>query len=140
MISRTGKHALQILGHLVNHQGEWVSGQGIAQATNIPANYLGKILNNLAKHGFVDSRKGWGGGFTLHQGSLDRPIREVLEVVEGPTAAESKECMYGLGQCNDEQPCPIHPFFKPVRQAFEEMQENVTIRDLRRPNKEDQTV
>ena len=130
MISRTGKHALQILGHLVRNEGEWISGQDIAVATDIPANYLGKILNNLAKHEFVESRKGWGGGFTIHMKAMTRPISEVLEVVEGPTAAESKECVYGLGQCNDDQPCPLHQHFKPIRGAFDDMLNNVTVRDI----------
>ncbi len=130
MISRTGKHALQILGHLVRNEGEWISGQDIAVATDIPANYLGKILNNLAKHEFVESRKGWGGGFTIHTKAMTRPISEVLEVVEGPTAAESKECVYGLGQCNDDQPCPLHQHFKPIRGAFEDMLNDVTVRDI----------
>lgn len=130
MISRTGKHALQILGHLVKHEGEWISGQDIAIETSIPANYLGKILNNLAKHEFVESRKGWGGGFTIRSEAMGRPISEVLEVVEGPTAAESKECVYGLGQCNDEQPCPLHQHFKPIRSAFENMLNDVTVRDI----------
>ncbi len=130
MISRTGKHALQILGHLVRNQGEWISGQDIATATDIPANYLGKILNNLAKHGFVESRKGWGGGFTIRAEAMTRTISEALEVVEGPTAAESKECVYGLGQCNDDQPCPLHQHFKPIRAAFDEMLTTVTVRDI----------
>jgi len=130
MISRTGKHALQILGHLVRNEGEWISGQDIAVATDIPANYLGKILNNLAKHEFVESRKGWGGGFTIQTKAMTRPISEVLEVVEGPTAAESKECVYGLGQCNDDQPCPLHQHFKPIRGAFEDMLNDVTVRDI----------
>ncbi len=130
MISRTGKHALQILGHLVRNQGEWISGQDIAAATDIPANYLGKILNNLAKHGFVESRKGWGGGFTIRVEAMTRPISEALDVVEGPTAAEAKECVYGLGQCNDDQPCPLHQHFKPIRAALEEMLSSVTVRDI----------
>ncbi len=130
MISRTGKHALQILGHLVRNEGKWISGQDIAVATDIPANYLGKILNNLAKHEFVESRKGWGGGFTIHIKAMSRSISEVLAVVEGPTAAESKECVYGLGQCNDDQPCPLHQHFKPIRGALENMLNDVTVRDI----------
>ncbi|MEW5755105.1 MAG: Rrf2 family transcriptional regulator [Pseudomonadota bacterium] len=130
MISRTGKHALHILGYLVQHPGDWISGQDIAKATCIPANYQGKILNTLAKHGFVESRKGWGGGFKINPAALDRSIDEVLEIVEGPTAAEGKECVYGLGLCNDSQPCPLHPYFKPIRGAFDNMLHKVTIGEL----------
>lgn len=130
MISRTGKHALHILGHLVRHPGVWIAGQDIASATRIPANYLGKILNTLAKHGFVDSRKGWGGGFMINEAALGRPINEVLNAVEGPTAAEGKECVYGLGTCSDEQPCPLHKYFKPIRGSFDDMLNQVTVGEL----------
>lgn len=131
MISRTGKYALHILGYLVQHQGEWVAGQEIAKQIKIPANYLGKILNQLAKNSFVNSRKGWGGGFSINEEALNRNLREVLESIEGPAAEEKKECVYGLGFCSDEQPCPLHLHWKPIRCAYENMLQNITVGELR---------
>src|SRR4030067_3338031 len=110
MISQTGKHALHVLGYLAENPDKCIPGQDIAKAIDDAANYLGKILNQLAKHGFVDSRKGWGGGFTIMESAMHRPISEVLDMIQGPTATQKKECAFGLGECNDDQPCPLHVF------------------------------
>jgi len=79
MVTQTGKYALRILGYLVDHSGQWVQGRAIATDTGIPANYLSKILNQLRKHGFVESQKGWGGGFLLVEKATRVTIGEVLE-------------------------------------------------------------
>lgn len=131
MISRTAKYALHILGYLVEHRGQWAAGQEIARTISVPANYLGKILNQLAKGGFVNSRKGWGGGFSINDEALTRNLSEVLEIIEGPAAEEKKECVYGLGLCSDDQPCPLHPYWKPIRCAYENMLHTVTVGELR---------
>lgn len=131
MISRTSKYALHILGYLVQNRETWVAGQEIAKKIDVPANYLGKILNQLAKNGFVNSRKGWGGGFSINEEALSRSLQEVLKCIEGPAAEEKKECVYGLGICSDEQPCPLHVHYKPIRGAYEQMLGTVTVGELR---------
>ena len=63
MYSRTTRYAFHLLGTLARRRDELVSGEELAGLTGIPANYLSKILNQLRKSGFVESQKGWGGGF-----------------------------------------------------------------------------
>jgi Rrf2 family protein len=130
MISQTGKHALHVLGYLAENPGKCISGQDIAKTINVPANYLGKILNQLAKHSFVESRKGWGGGFTIVETSLDRTIAEVLNIIQGPASTIKKECVFGLGECSDDQPCPLHETYKPIRAAYEDMLQKITVGSL----------
>jgi len=130
MVSQTGKYALRILGYLVDHRGEWVQGHAIATETGIPANYLSKILNQLRKHGFVDSQKGWGGGFLLVEDALRVPIGEVLEAIEGPRDRDM--CLLEPRKCDREHPCPLHDRWEYVRGTFEQMLDAVQVGDLRR--------
>ena len=65
MFSQTSRYALRILGYLATNRDRWVLAREIAGETGIPANYLSKILSQLRKRGFVESLKGWGGGFRL---------------------------------------------------------------------------
>ena len=129
MVSQTGKYALRILGHLAEHPGTWVLGKEIAAATGIPANYLGKILNQLRKAGYVRSRKGWGGGFMLVPARLRAPISGVLEAIEGKRADD--ECVFELRRCSAKNPCPLHEHWRGVKERYDAMLDEVTIGSLR---------
>lgn len=136
MVSQTTRYALQILGYLVSRQGERVRGDEVATATGIPANYLSKILNQLRKSGIVDSQKGWGGGFMVRPEALNRPIRDVVAVFEGEQAPNAIQvCVFGLPQCSDESPCPLHTYWGKIRDTYNEMLQEKTIGELvpRRP-------
>lgn len=66
MISRTGIHAIRALASLATLSKEARIGTAIlAGLISAPPNYLGKLLQSLARHGLVDSRKGLHGGFRL---------------------------------------------------------------------------
>ena len=131
MVSRTTRYALIILGHLANQGEAWCPVAGIAAATGVPANYLSKILNRLAKYGVVDSLKGWGGGFRLRPEALQRPIRDVLVILEGHEPAGIQACMFGFPRCDDADPCPLHDDWKQIRQTYDRMLGETTIGELR---------
>jgi Rrf2 family protein len=130
MFSRTAKYAFGILGYLVENRGTKTSGEQIAQHTGIPANYLSKILNQLRKRGFVDAEKGWGGGFEIRPDALDRPIRDVLEIIDGVDSVDHRDCVFGLTSCDDDNPCPLHPYWERIRQAYKEMVTTRKVSDL----------
>jgi len=129
MISQTGKYALRILGYLAGHSSQLILGKEIARATGIPSNYLSKILAQLCKQGYVQSQKGWGGGFVLRKDALQIPILEVVKIFEGPR--NEQECLYGLPQCNANQACPLHRHWETIRSSYAGMLQSTTIGDLR---------
>ncbi|MFO7609904.1 MAG: Rrf2 family transcriptional regulator [Candidatus Krumholzibacteriia bacterium] len=130
MVSRTAKYALKVLGFLVGTRGSRVPGGEIARLTGVPANYLSKILNQLRKQGIVEAEKGWGGGFELRPEALRRPIRDVLIAIEGPESVDRKDCVFGLPECDVENPCPLHPWWEKIKEVHADMLENATIADL----------
>jgi Rrf2 family iron-sulfur cluster assembly transcriptional regulator len=130
MVSQTSRYALHILGFLARNPGRLVRGEEIAAATGIPSNYLSKILSQLRKHGLVDSQKGWGGGFILRESALERPIRDVLQIIEGAEGIQRNDCIFGLPACDANNPCPLHSHWEKIRQTYEEMLGNTRIGDL----------
>lgn len=129
MFSQTSRYALRTLGYLATHRERWVLGREIAEATGIPSNYLSKVLAQLRKRGFVASRKGWGGGFRLKASAGRTAISAVLETFDG--RREEDACAFGLGRCDADDPCPLHPHWEKVRAEYERMLRSVTLRDLR---------
>ncbi|MFO7653605.1 MAG: Rrf2 family transcriptional regulator [Candidatus Krumholzibacteriia bacterium] len=130
MISRTARYALNVLGHLADRPGAMVRGEEIAQQTGIPANYLSKILNQLRKAGLVESQKGWGGGFRLHADAPGRPIKDVVEIFDGPGSTIRDECAFGRPQCDPQNPCVMHDDWMKVRQTYEDLVSSRRVADL----------
>ncbi len=130
MFSQTSRYALRTLGYLATNRDRWVLAREIARETSIPPDYLSKILARLRKRGFVESQKGWGGGFRLRARSGGVAISAVLETFDGKRGKDS--CAFGLGRCNADDPCPLHPHWERIREEYERMLRAVTLRDLKR--------
>jgi len=130
MFSQTSKYALSILGYLASRQGTRIPGGKIARETGVPANYLSKILNQLRKHEIVDAEKGWGGGFELRSYALNRPIRDILVIIDGEKRCTPDKCFYGYRSCNLENPCPLHSYWEHIREIHEDMLTSTSIADL----------
>ncbi len=133
MVSTTTRYGLSIVGYLVNHSDRWSPVKAIADGTGVPVNYLSKILSRLAREGLVDSAKGWGGGFRIRADVLDRPILDIIVMLEGRAAGGSPPCIFGLAQCDAEMPCPLHDQWKEVREGYDRMMRDTTIASLRLP-------
>jgi len=95
---------------------------------NIPANYLSKVLLQLCRAGILASRKGWGGGFEMAVSPCNIKISDVIKPFE--SSIEPRECILGKDLCGGEMPCPIHFYWKQIRNIYEMMTQRVTIADL----------
>ena len=56
----------------------------IAQAQAIPGRFLEVILSQLRGGGFVESRRGKAGGYTLARAAEELTVGEIIEYVQGP--------------------------------------------------------
>lgn len=132
MINQTTRYALHVLGYLAQSDEALVPGEQIAREIGIPANYLSKILNQLRKSGLVESRKGWGGGFRLRADAHQRPLLDVVRVFEGDQPSGIPACLFGLPECSDDEPCPLHGHWAGIRDAFGAMLRTTTVGELKR--------
>lgn len=130
MLTQTTRYALHTLGYLAGRRDARIPGQDIARDTGVPANYLSKILNQLRKHGIVDASKGWGGGFQLRDDALDRPILDVISILEGEEKVGQESCLFGHPECNPQSPCPLHPYWEQIRVLHQQMLSGIRIADL----------
>ncbi len=86
----------------------------IASELEIPKPFLSKILQKLAKANIVSSAKGRGGGFFMTKNNLNKTILDIIECVEGTNSLN--ECILGQPTCSDENPCPLHHYYKDIKQ------------------------
>jgi len=100
----------------------------IASEIDAPPAFTAKILQRLVRLGFIESLKGKNGGYYFDPREPALPLKKVVEAIEGDRIFTS--CGFGLRQCDDENPCPLHEDYVPIRESIEKLLTNETIQDL----------
>ncbi len=132
MLSTTSKYALRILVALANTPDEeYVLGRALSAATDVPANYLAKLLVTLGNAGLVEALRGRNGGYRLARDPGGIRLLDVVEHFEGVRTARS--CILGIHDvCSDETPCSAHHLFRDVRSRYVAFLETTSIADAAR--------
>jgi len=127
MISHTAEYALLAVVCLAQRQGESLTTQQIAELTHVPPSYLSKVLQVLARAGIIESRRGFGGGFTLMRDARSFTLLDVVNMVD--PLPRVRTCPMGL---RDHHPdlCPLHRKLDDVMAATERTLGQTTIASL----------
>jgi len=135
MFNKETEYALRALVYIQveNKKGRMAGIAEIAREIEAPQFFTAKILQRLARNGFVMSRKGRGGGFFFDPEKPDVPIRDVIIAVEGDEIF--KGCGFGLKFCDEENPCPLHKRYAPIRNRINRLTSGETIQSLARKSK-----
>jgi len=129
--SRSAEYAIRAFVYLAGvPKDKYVMVKTIAQESGIPSHFLAKILQQLARKGFLRSSKGPTGGFCLSRDPEDITLLEIVDAIDG--LADFQRCPSGLDQCNDEAPCGMHDSWKELRSRIIEYLEDTTIADVAR--------
>lgn len=129
MLTKTGLHAIRamaVLGKLAD--GEFVGANRIAEEIDAPPNYLGKLLQTLARDGLVESQKGVGGGFRLAMSAKQIRLFDVVEPLEH--LSRWTNCVLGWRECSDADPCVLHDRWKKIRTDYINLLQRTTVADL----------
>lgn len=135
LISQTAEYALRAIVHLAsrarNSNGERSqTAPQIAAATQVPAGYLSKVLQQLTRVDLIVSQRGIGGGFQLSCAPERITIYDVVYAVDGVPRIRS--CPLGIAE--HEQLCPLHRKLDAAMAQVEEVFKNTTIADLLESN------
>jgi Rrf2 family protein len=127
--SRSAEYAIRAFVHIATlPDEEFALVKNIAAETGIPSHFLAKILQDLAREGFLKSTKGPHGGFRLRVPADQISMRRVVDAVDGPSRFD--RCLGGSAECNDQVACGLHASWMPLRSRIIEYLEGTTIADL----------
>jgi len=127
--SRSSEYAIRAFVHLAQvPDGKYAMVKQIAAEEEIPAHFLAKILQQLARKGLLKSSKGPTGGFSLRQPSGEIRLLDIVEALDGLT--EYEKCASGLSECSDEMACAMHDSWKALRSRIMDYLGRNTIADL----------
>lgn len=128
ILNQASKYGLRAAIHLARHTDHPQLSRDIAAALNVPAQYLAKILQDLARHGVLTSAKGRGGGFRLAKPAVEVELLSVVRAIEGQHFGEG--CVLGLPECSSDDPCPLHEQWGTIRDSLLKMLEQTRLSDL----------
>jgi Rrf2 family iron-sulfur cluster assembly transcriptional regulator len=127
--SRSTEYAIRAFVHLASlPSGEYAMAKHIAAESGAPAHFLAKILQDMARDGFLKSSKGPRGGFRLRAAAAEISLLQIVEAVDG--AGRYDGCPAGSAECNDRVACGMHDSWMVLRSRIIGYLEGTSIADL----------
>lgn len=129
MVSQTSEYIMRALIYLAeNGNDKPVLSKEIAEKTEIPKNYLSKLLYELKRTGFVVADRGKTGGYRLAKPPGKIMLSDIVNLFDGEDSC--RDCFLKQSKCNAERPCPAHKKWYPISMQIREFIENTSIKDL----------
>jgi len=128
-------YGLRAIYALAEHGGATPMKAGeIAERQHIPIKFLEAILSQLKGGGFVVSRRGAEGGYTLARPADRLKIGEIIRFIDGPIAPVDCVSVSRPKVCEYPGQCPFFGFWGRVRQAIADVVDQTTFADLIKDN------
>jgi len=126
-LSRKADYGLIALRHLALYQaGGVASAKEIAGRYQIPRPLLSKVLQKLARSGFLAAEQGVRGGYRLARDPRSISALEVIRVIDGPVRLTS--CLGGL--CDHTDRCTVREPLRRVHESILNLLAGITITDM----------
>ncbi len=116
-----------------SYGGEPMNILSISQSERIPKKFLEQILLEMRNAGFLFSKKGAGGGYSLLKDPAEINLVHVMRLTGGPIAqlsCVSLNFYQRCDECRDEESCGIRDAFQHVRDATLKILTETSIADL----------
>ncbi len=107
------------------NQQEFVSIKEISEKLNISFHFLTKILQTLTQSGIMTSFRGPKGGVALAKPAIEISLLDVVQAIDGESLFT--ECVLGLNNCGDDEPCPLHNQWTGIRQNIHDLLETTSL-------------
>jgi Rrf2 family transcriptional regulator, nitric oxide-sensitive transcriptional repressor len=127
MIRQTAEYALRAVVYLASVPDACFTASQISETTEVPAGYLPKILQSLAREGIVKSQRGLKGGYRLNM--LPNEI-DLFRIISAVSVFERiKTCP--LSRCtHQDNMCALHRKIDQTLEYLENSFRDTTIQDL----------
>jgi len=102
----------------------------ISAAQEIPERFLEQILLLLKRAGYLRSKKGPNGGYSLAKPPSEITVAEIIRVMDGPLAPIDCVSVTAHEVCSRERFCGLRWLWKECRDALAEILERTTFADL----------
>jgi len=130
LLTRASEYALLALD-IIKNSDKPKGAEQLANELNIPKSFLAKILQDLAKAGILESKKGAHGGFILKKASSEISIASITIAAEGRTPAVFN-CTQYIDTCPNGTigTCTITPFLSTFQKKIDTFLHDLTLEEI----------
>jgi len=113
------------------HGGAPVSAERMAEADNVPGDYVSQLLVKLRRAGLVTSHRGSAGGYALSRAPREITIAQVVRAVDGAVFEEvCGRYEAGTKDCRHQGQCAISPVWTKLGDLVTGYFESVTLASI----------
>ena len=135
-LSKKSTYAMRALIALARHEGHGpVLIADLAEKERIPRKFLEAVLLELKNAGFLESKKGKGGGYSLARSAAQISLGQVIRLLDGtlaPMPCASERAFKKCDECVSLATCGIHPVMRKVRDETARILDGTSLEDVRR--------
>src|SRR5579884_3902336 len=140
-LTRKADYGLIALKHLAMRShpqdGAWsdsANAREIADTYGIPLPLLSKILQRLARSGFLRSEHGTNGGYRLARDPRLISALEVIRAIDGPIILTACFTDHGGHECHHTEKCIVREPLRKVHEGILKLLDNISISDMGNPD------
>jgi len=104
----------------------------LVRKENLPVKFLEQILMQLREAGFIEAKRGKGGGYLLAKPPKEIRFGQVIRLIDGPLApiACVSQTAYERCTCPDEDHCGLRMLMLDVRNAIARILDRYVLADV----------
>lgn len=121
-------YALRSLMYLCWNRGRTVTAEEISDFYGISRDHVVKVIQELSRQGYVQARRGRGGGSILARDPKSVAVGEVISTFEGPPAL--LECLRSTEVCVIERGCRLRSTLAEAQRRMMNYLDGVTLEDI----------
>lgn len=122
-------YSLRVLMHAALCSGRRVTVDEVANAHGISRNHLVKIVHELGRNGYLETRRGVDGGFTLARSPEEIGVGDIIRL--GEKSEKVIECADRReGPCRIRSVCRLKGMFDEAAEAFFKVLDAYSLADL----------
>ncbi len=128
-LTRAGEYAIRCVLYLTQHRDRpIIARKEIAEVMEIPAQFLGKVAQQLARAGIIAIRQGAHGGYELVRRPEELTLLDVVEAIDGEIFLN--DCIHRPESCDRQGFCSVHLVWDRARRQLRETLAGTTLAQL----------
>jgi len=127
-LTKKADYGLIAMRHLTSARPRSASAKEMADRYGLPAPVLAKILQSLARGGFLVSEHGSNGGYRLSRPPEEITAFDIVRTIDGPIFLTS--CFTENGDCEHHKKCSIRDPLRRIHEGIIALLTTMTMADL----------
>jgi len=134
LYSKACEYAIMALANLSRHNmRDRFTISMLCENSHIKESYARKAFQALSNGGILQAVSGPGGGYRFAKSPDEIKLLEVIQCIDGKSCFD--QCILGLNFCDNENSCPMHDTWKPLKNQVIYSLQNITLGKIIKLNK-----